>query len=735
MYQPVAASPGISAHRGTAWDLALRLCRYDQPAGMSSAPRSFGWITHGDLRFAFSRCFLPEAQQGHPGNFAAHVVVAQLSELPVSLILDSYASGFWWLGPTDQDPETGIAPVVASATMKSGRVETKRDHPYPPFTVDFLGKILDGEPQTFLSGTTDELVAAACSVNDRIPALLEQRSFSTFEHGEQSQWFDLVCDPLPSRRETPLSIDARDGASFILEHGRLGSLTALLGDNTRSLPDLHRLRTVTALMYRVAHDRELHKESLVPGLASPFTIQDVLDFERVQDTISAELCDVRSPLWEPLFQNRAYVDDETWLSLGRRCAEKLGDQVPKEELVQRLERLMPQLTDAVAEEFLARANAHGNLTVLRQWPRSLVKGAARVPISKGQIAETLRQTVIDLGTANWLIEEQIPESLRLDLLKEFIRREKGVPEDVLRTIGKLCFRLFQTNPIICGQFLQELAPAQKISTLTEIVQHFPKRLPLKLNPEHGGIISNALSDMEPPVALSILTTILAKTDASQAKLSLAILEVTERYLEALLDDPTLPYTVGLLDLVSATPVAHHWGQLLSSAIPGRSYNLQTVLSRFPGSKKRLAQAVAADRLLSLGPFVQDEILLAEKLIGSAYAADSQSISRGFLLAGLRALLTQGIPAPAVRALKEAGWFRQRDKSRSVIGSRLNVFGKQDRTSLGSSVDALTAKTFRELETSHPGAAREVVDFFEKELGKSAQRWFFDVYKASSPRTP
>ncbi|WHP61137.1 hypothetical protein QMY03_09625 [Arthrobacter sp. KFRI-F3372] len=582
MYQPVAASPGMSGQRGNAWDLALRLCRYEHPAGWSSAPRSFGWISHGDLRFAFSRCFLPDAQQGHPGNFAAHVVVAPLSELPVSLILESYASGFWWLGPTDQDPEIGVIPVVAPATMRSGSVRAKRDQIEAPFTVNFLGRILDGEPRALLSGATDELVAAACAVASRLPVLLEQRSFSTFEHGEQSQWFDLVREHLPGRRETPVSSDARDGAAFILEHGRPLSLTALLGEDTRSVPDLHRLRTVTAMMYRVAHDQELNMESLLAGLGSPFTIQDVLNFEKVQETVSVALRDILSPVWEPLFQNRACVDDETWRSLGRRCAAELGEQVPQGELVQRLERLMPRLTDAVAEEFLAKANAHGDLSVLRKWPLSLIRAAARGTISKGPVAETLRRTVVDMGSADWLLDEQIPDSLRLDLLQELIRRDIGVPDSILRNIAGLCFRLFCTNPCACGRLLQTLQPAQLVSTLTEICRHFPQGLPTMLNAAQGGIISDGLARVSPQIALEILAEFLARSDTSQAELDYVILDVVERYLEVLLGDPTLPYTSGLLGLVSATSKANHWRRLLKFAAPGQAYGLQAVLSRlFP----------------------------------------------------------------------------------------------------------------------------------------------------------
>ncbi|WHP61141.1 hypothetical protein QMY03_09645 [Arthrobacter sp. KFRI-F3372] len=108
--------------------------------------------------------------------------------------------------------------------------------------------------------------------------------------------------------------------------------------------------------------------------------------------------------------------------------------------------------------------------------------------------------------------------------------------------------------------------------------------------------------------------------------------------------------------------------------------------------------------------------------------------RRFLLAGLRALLTYREPAPAVRALKEVGRYRETEGSRSGIASPLNIFfEKQDKKSSGDTLGVLTARTVRELEIVHPQAAREVIHFFESELGKTAQRWLLDVYNLNPPR--
>lgn len=732
-YQPVAASSGLYNSRGPVWDLALRLCRYHRPAGTTSAPRSFGWISHGDLRFAFSRCFLPDAQQGHPGNFAAHVIVGTPAELPASLILSSYWSDFWWTGPSPEDEPTtgGQLPTVDPAAMNPGLGEGL----LVPRGTDsvssrVLSKILDGEQPLFLDGTPDELVSALQNICMRLPTVVEQRSFSTLEHGEQAEWFDLVRSPPSIPNEAPPSRDALLAAAYILKSEQLASLSQLLGSDTLSGTNLQRVRAVAAIMGRLSQDEELKAAELLPGLASPHTIQDVLDFDRVQEAVSVSLVKSELPTLETLLRNRESVSAETWDSLGRRSARQLGFAVPAAELIERLEMLSPLLTNALAEEFIAAANSRDDFTAPTAWPRPLIRAAGRVTSIGGPMAQSVEQTVITTARAKWLSDDGIPEPLRLRILQHLIRSKHQVPPAAIPKLGELCARLFKTDPASYAELVQPLAVSDRRIVLQDSVARLPEGHAVCLQPQHGRAIRETLAGMDVRAAFDLMVGIVRRCDLSRAALNNTIASLLDAHMALLLKDPSVAYSDALDDLISRAPDSSPWKRLLASAAPGKTSKLKNAISSFTEDKRALASAVAADHLLVLNPYIRGEIEMATKLLDDAYGPDPERVTERFLIAGIRALQTTGAPGPAVRALQEVGWYHESAGAKpTTLALLLSPFSKQGRGH-AASLNRLAAQALHALGASHPQAQRDVITFFEEHLGKAAQKWLIDVYETS-----
>src|SRR5262249_20148827 len=86
--QIVGVTKGL-ADSSTAVGKARALLVYAKKAD-GQAPRSFGWVDSGELRFAFRRIYLGVDGFGRPGNFAAHVLVGPRGELSAEWLLSQY---------------------------------------------------------------------------------------------------------------------------------------------------------------------------------------------------------------------------------------------------------------------------------------------------------------------------------------------------------------------------------------------------------------------------------------------------------------------------------------------------------------------------------------------------------------------------------------------------------------------------------------------------------------------
>ena len=228
MYQPIAASRGLLDTSSRVHARALRLCRYDRAPQELDAHISFGWIDSDNLRYAFRRVFLPDLQRGHPGNFAAHVIVGLAEKLSVRRLLRTWDTDLWWSGPEDDGTVGEIRTLTTLPSNDS--LATYRG----PFTVDLLATLLEAPGRVALpDGSPDAVIAGLLAIDESVPLMLEQRSFSMWERDRQAEWFDVVASGAAGRGKPPApSIVAQRAAEYCLtdrDAGRRASCTSPAG--------------------------------------------------------------------------------------------------------------------------------------------------------------------------------------------------------------------------------------------------------------------------------------------------------------------------------------------------------------------------------------------------------------------------------------------------------------------------------------------------------------------------
>jgi GTPase-associated protein 1 len=192
-FQVVATTPGLADLTSEISRTARQLCHYRMPAGVhdeAAAPISFGWIDVKGVRFAFRRGPNGTDRWQRAGNFAAHIVLGPVQELPALDILSSFDSEIWWRGDLDQRPADGILgdPRLDSNTSGS-QLGPDTSELQRQLTAALLDRPPDG--QIAAAVTPTEMVAAARAVANVIPALVEAVSFSTYEP-DQAGWFDII---------------------------------------------------------------------------------------------------------------------------------------------------------------------------------------------------------------------------------------------------------------------------------------------------------------------------------------------------------------------------------------------------------------------------------------------------------------------------------------------------------------------------------------------------------------
>jgi hypothetical protein len=183
----------------------MAFCRYDRlPGALPSAyPPSFGWYDLEGTRFAFYRAFLPDAQEGHPGNFSAHVIFGPKQELDASTLLRSYDTGWWWFArPQDEskaEPDTRLPALKASDIPQPSTAHGTKEQALQLLALlqhDALlrrGTFLrqSGRPLVVTSSPGD-IVSTLLGLHIYLPILVNRLSFSTYEARNVRNNFLLV---------------------------------------------------------------------------------------------------------------------------------------------------------------------------------------------------------------------------------------------------------------------------------------------------------------------------------------------------------------------------------------------------------------------------------------------------------------------------------------------------------------------------------------------------------------
>ncbi|WP_129669368.1 hypothetical protein [Phytoactinopolyspora endophytica] len=188
-FRAVAATGELAEPRGWLAEQTLRLCRYHPPTALESpeeAPISYGWWTEGPTRWLFRRGYLGSDPTGRPGNFFAHIVVGERHALPVHELAERFASPFWWSGgpaPSSFGP-IELADISATPVHPAGQAQLE----------SFVTTLLHtrGMSCAVIYEPPANIVACVASTCRRLPGLLDDLQFSTYETPQHADAFHLV---------------------------------------------------------------------------------------------------------------------------------------------------------------------------------------------------------------------------------------------------------------------------------------------------------------------------------------------------------------------------------------------------------------------------------------------------------------------------------------------------------------------------------------------------------------
>jgi hypothetical protein len=189
-YQIVAISSGCQNLRSPGVNQALKLCRYDKPMMSDGAtmPVSFGWLNRDGIRYAFYREFREGAQDGHPGNFSAHILFGSMDELDVGVLLRSFSTGFWW-SLKSHDCDTMLLPSLDVNSIPQSTVLSKDD----AAAALLLERLFRDEKPLILSVNPSAFVSVLLSIHERLPMLVNGLSVSSYEDPKLQSNFNVVC--------------------------------------------------------------------------------------------------------------------------------------------------------------------------------------------------------------------------------------------------------------------------------------------------------------------------------------------------------------------------------------------------------------------------------------------------------------------------------------------------------------------------------------------------------------
>ncbi|MBB2891134.1 hypothetical protein [Flexivirga oryzae] len=607
--QPVAASPGLLNSQTKKHTLALRLCEYTKPAGASTTPVSYGWLDSGASRFLFRREFLADDQAGHPGNFAAHVLVGPIAELSVARCLALYRGRFWWHGPKS-DNALGELPELDVNQLLTEIAGTDPHDAKGAVTRDLLTQLLAQGSAARLNGSPDELVAAMRVVDRMLPGLLDARSFSTYEAGQLARFFTIHGPgPAGSTRSQPSAAcaEAKTAATTLLSNSQLRSTMATTMWMGLSGPEDTRVKAFRRTVCAVSAGLQgstTDVAAVLPALRTPECAGQLFEFTQIRDAVAGALVrggsgDVsRDQIVTSLLASQDAIHHDMWDAFDRAVLDALGDAVPERELCTALDRL-PHSDSLflIATTLLGHANDEGSPT--RNWPALLLLAALNKPaeLPNRDYAHAIETVAPDLRL--WVRRPELARRQQVDLLASHTRTGRVPPVGDIRTLEPAFRQLVLSDPAA----LAPVAPR------------------LFTDPYVGDIVrdqivrSAATSGTLPAAHLELLQSVLGNRNPSAEDLdAIAVLSTGVRLPEVwgqfvtdlasqhgshVLQDPDAPHMTDLRRLIRGAGDVPIGALMPVIDVPRSAETIERSLQSLPSGQARIWRQLYVDREICL----------------------------------------------------------------------------------------------------------------------------------------
>jgi hypothetical protein len=645
LLQPVGASAGMWPETTRLHQLALRLCRYDRPPGAKTTPISYGWLDSGDIRFAFYRTFLTHDQAGHPGNFAAHILAGPQAELPAERLLVAVGAPWWWTHPM-QDDTVGRLPRLDPDVLWNELPDARPAH--PPGSEELLARILSGEAKITVPITSAELIATMAGIANRLPHLVNERTFSNFEHGPPARWFDTCGTSLATNAAAPApsSLVARGAARYVFNPAATTSLLRRIWcDGKESTPsNLQRFTAITAALGAIYTKPDHTAADLLPALRSADAIAEVLGHHGAQHTIARALTADDLAVTRALRDNQRFVPSDIWHEIGILIDRELGHCQVTAGLATSLDILPLEVLGALAFERLQRLSGSADPTgdALARWPAPLLRAALRSPQLPKD--ERMYRAVLTAsrhhGPDNWLGDTSIPLSARILLLAGLSAQATFPAFRVLNSIPDVISHTLSDEPELFARLLTGYDPHPGAQLLGDALKTLvaSRQRRTHLTQDHLDLLASVLGSIAPRRRLTLIIATAQAFIAEGAGWANLVESAVASFAEDLLDDPTQAHSTDLLHAAATAGSGSGWYTLLKTAQQSTmgSQALRRRLGEMPGPDARLGAAYVVDARVASGIRTRNDVTNCETLLYAVGLAQEE-VAEVLITAATRAI--------------------------------------------------------------------------------------------------
>ena len=332
-FQVVAATAGLASRGTSLAAAALRLCRYEPPARVTSpdeAPISYGWIDAHSTRLVFHRTYAGLDGWGRPGNFYAHVLAGPAAALPVGALLRRYGSTFWWHGQALESLAEGRRlPEITIAEVPEGTLPEAPDEDVARLIEAVLAA--GGTSRIAFRAQPARIMAVVAAAASALPGLLERFSLSTYEGEETAGWFDLVgvgsggAQPpgaivLGDRSGEPPAPAVRRVAELAMSNRpqdrRAVDIAVESATSQDRSVDVGVLVAVADTIDRISAGDRVDVARLLPALSKPSSAEAVLGPAASRAAVVGAAVDGPPELWSALGVSAAALDADVLATFG-----------------------------------------------------------------------------------------------------------------------------------------------------------------------------------------------------------------------------------------------------------------------------------------------------------------------------------------------------------------------------------------------------------------------------------